>query len=59
MKTRSMVECCVMLVAFSAFGVAQAPKAATYITDSQVKAINASPGVDRQIVSVVLPEMMS
>jgi mannose-6-phosphate isomerase-like protein (cupin superfamily) len=31
---------------------AQSPKAATYITDEQVKAINALPGVDRQIVSV-------
>lgn len=31
---------------------AQSPKAATYITDEQVKAINAGPGVDRQIVSV-------
>jgi len=31
---------------------AQSPRAATYITDEQVKAINASPGVDRQIVSV-------
>jgi hypothetical protein len=32
--------------------LAQSPKAATYITDEQVKLINASPGVDRQIVSV-------
>lgn len=31
---------------------AQSPKAATYITDEQVKAVNALPGVDRQIVSV-------
>ena len=28
------------------------PKAATYITDEEVKLINASPGVDRQIVNV-------
>jgi len=32
--------------------VAQSPRAATYITDAQVKAVNALPGVDRQIVSV-------
>jgi hypothetical protein len=31
---------------------AQSPKAATYITDEQVKAVNATPGVDRQLVSV-------
>ena len=31
---------------------AQTPKGATYITDEQVKAINAGPGVDRQIVNV-------
>lgn len=28
------------------------PKAATYITDEEVKAVNALPGIDRQIVSV-------
>ena len=28
------------------------PKAATYITDADVKKVNALPGVDRQIVSV-------
>src|SRR5262249_39937705 len=31
--------------------MAMSPKAATYITDEQVKAVNALPGVDRQIVS--------
>jgi mannose-6-phosphate isomerase-like protein (cupin superfamily) len=49
------------LVVFMSMGVAclflevagaQTPKAATYITDAQVKAVNALPGVDRQIVSV-------
>ena len=30
----------------------QSPQAATYITDEQVKAIGASPGIDHQIVSV-------
>ena len=42
----------VVLLILSAGAFAQSPKAATYITDEQVKAINASPGVDRQIVSV-------
>ena len=42
----------ITLSLFSAFAVAQTPKAATYITDAQVKAVNGLPGVDRQIVSV-------
>ena len=42
----------VLIMLFAAAGFAQSPKAATYITDEQVKAINALPGVDRQIVSV-------
>ena len=42
----------VLLFVFSTVAAAQSPKAATYITDGQVKAINALPGVDRQIVSV-------
>jgi len=42
----------VVLVSFSSLVLAQSPKGATYITDEQVKAINAMPGVDRQIVSV-------
>ena len=37
---------------FPAVALAQNPKAATYITAEQVKAINALPGVDRQIVNV-------
>src|SRR5262245_8850000 len=41
-----------VLLIFSVATFAQSPKAATYITDEQVKSINASPGVDRQIVSV-------
>jgi hypothetical protein len=40
------------LIALPMTALAQSPKAATYITDEQVKLINASPGVDRQIVSV-------
>lgn len=35
-----------------AVAAGQSPMAATYITDEQVKTINALPGVDRQIVSV-------
>ena len=46
--------CIGLLISFSATGVtlAQSAKAATYITDEQVKAVNALPGVDRQLVSV-------
>ena len=46
--------CIALVISLSVTGVAlaQSPKAATYITDEQVKAINALPGVDRQIVSV-------
>src|SRR5206468_1184306 len=32
-----------------ATALAQAPKAATYITDEEVKAVNATPGIDRTI----------
>lgn len=32
--------------------LAQAPRAATYITDEEIKKVNSLPGVDRQIVSV-------
>ncbi len=37
---------------FPAAALAQNPKGATYITAEQVKAVNALPGVDRQIVNV-------
>ena len=50
MKTR--VIAAVVLALWPAAASAQSPKGATYITDEQVKAINASPGVDRQIVNV-------
>jgi mannose-6-phosphate isomerase-like protein (cupin superfamily) len=33
----------------SAIAIAQAPKAATYITDEEVKTVNATPGIDRTI----------
>jgi hypothetical protein len=41
-----------LLLLLPAVALAQSPKAATYITDEQVKKINAGPGVDRQIVSL-------
>lgn len=40
-----------LLLLGPALVAAQSPKAATYITDEQVKAVNALPGVDRQIIS--------
>lgn len=40
-----------LLLLWPALALAQSPKAATYITDEQVKAVNALPGVDRQIIS--------
>jgi len=39
-----------LLAASPALILAQSPKAATYITDEQVKAVNATPGIDRQLV---------
>src|SRR6266700_4716923 len=33
----------------SAIAIAQGPKSATYITDEEIKAVNALPGVDRTI----------
>jgi mannose-6-phosphate isomerase-like protein (cupin superfamily) len=42
----------VFLFFLSTSATAQSQKAATYITDAQIKAVNALPGVDRQIVSV-------
>ena len=50
MKARVLGAVAALL--FPAVALAQNPKAATYITAEQVKAINALPGVDRQIVNV-------
>ena len=50
MKTRVIGAVATLL--FPALALAQNPKAATYITAEQVKAVNALPGVDRQIVNV-------
>ena len=46
---------CVSAVALTivpAIALAQSPRAATYITDEEIKKVNSLPGVDRQIVSV-------
>lgn len=43
---------CVAFLSLATTLAAQSPKAATYITDEEVKKVNALPGVDRQIVSV-------
>ena len=40
-----------VLTLWPALAFAQSPKAATYLTDEQIKAINSLPGVDRQIVT--------
>lgn len=40
-----------LLTLWPALALAQSPKAATYITDEQVKAVNSLPGVDRQIIT--------
>jgi hypothetical protein len=50
MKSRALAAAAALL--FPAIALAQNPKGATYITAEQVKAINALPGVDRQIVNV-------
>lgn len=50
MKARVLSALAALLVPAAA--LAQNPKAATYITADQVKAVNATPGVDRQIVNV-------
>jgi hypothetical protein len=50
MNTRTVAFGSILLLA-PAIAFAQSPKAATYITDEQVKAINSLPGVDRQIIT--------
>ena len=52
MTTRVTNVCVALALSFATTTMAQSPKAATYITDEQVKAVNATPGVDRQLVSV-------
>ena len=52
MKNRELAIVAFVVLLHSTSATAQSPKAATYITDAQIKAVNALPGVDRQIVSV-------
>ena len=52
MKKTSLVLSATLVLLGSAAAVAQSPKVATYITDEEVKKVNALPGVDRQLVSV-------
>jgi hypothetical protein len=48
--TKTVLRALAVAVVISpAVGFAQGPKAATYITDEEVKAVNALPGVDRMI----------
>jgi mannose-6-phosphate isomerase-like protein (cupin superfamily) len=47
--TRRILVTAALLVLAPAVGFAQTPKAATYITDEEVKAVNATPGIDRTI----------
>lgn len=50
MKARMMIA--VVSLLLPAMAWAQNPKGATYITAEEVKLVNSSPGVDRQIVNV-------
>src|SRR5215472_11909776 len=50
MKKLLWVSTAILLLSSSIY--AQSPKTATYITDEQVKAVNATGGIDHQIVSV-------
>ena len=48
--TKTVLKGLVLAAALTpAIGLAQTPKSATYITDEEVKAVNATPGVDRTI----------
>jgi len=47
-----MSGCAAVVAVMSAETFAQSPKSATYIAAEQVKAVNASPGIDKQIVVV-------
>jgi hypothetical protein len=52
MTTRVAASCAALVLLTAVTSVAQSPKAATYITDEEIKAVNKTPGVDRQIVSL-------
>ncbi|HEY1909480.1 MAG TPA: hypothetical protein VGG73_01045 [Vicinamibacterales bacterium] len=49
MTKRVLTALAVAATVMPVVGFAQGPKAATYITDEEVKAVNALPGVDRMI----------
>jgi hypothetical protein len=49
---KKLAAVCAAVAILPAITLAQKPMAATYITDEEVKAVNATPGVDRQLVSV-------
>src|SRR2546427_3432115 len=49
LRNRSLRGLAALFAVIPAAAVAQAPKAATYITDEEVKAVNATPGIDRTI----------
>src|SRR5438067_3109841 len=46
---KALLSLCGVVAIGSAVAIAQTPKAATYITDEEVKTVNALPGVDRTI----------
>jgi mannose-6-phosphate isomerase-like protein (cupin superfamily) len=52
MNRSVLSACAVLTIAMSASAFAQSPKSATYITAEQVKAVNATPGTDRQVAVV-------
>src|SRR5215467_4810639 len=49
MRTIQRVAALVITIGAAASAYAQSPRAATYITDEEVKKVNTLPGVDRQI----------
>src|SRR3989475_7005149 len=49
LRNRSLRGLAALFAIIPATALAQTPKAATYITDEEVKAVNATPGVDRTI----------
>src|SRR5262250_3865904 len=52
MRTIQLVAALVIAFSAPAATYAQSPKAATYITDEEVKKVNTLPGIDRQIRAV-------
>jgi hypothetical protein len=52
MRKQVVTSYLAVFVCSSAVALAQSPREATYVTDEDVKKVNASPGIDRQLVSV-------